>query len=174
MPRLQSLLVNCVVKQVVGELQVEVLRVFVDLQEQGEVEDDAEDDDWKEVEDESPVPPEPGLERVADAAVSLHTDGDGEVGGGQESTAAESNHHHQHWVQPSQLPRLGDEDKHGAQDEDAVDQGQADDQLVECLFEIFLTENDHADQIPCSKQSSITNVLQVLGCLTYLLIQIFQ
>ena len=93
MPRLQSLLVNCVVKQVVGELQVEVLRVFVDLQEQGEVEDDAEDDDWKEVEDESPVPPEPGLERVADAAVSLHTDGDGEVGGGEESTATHRNDH---------------------------------------------------------------------------------
>ena len=100
----QSLLVNCVVKQVVGELPVEV-QVSADLQEPGEVEEDAEDDDWKEVEAEPPVPPEPGLERIADAAVSLHTDGDGEVGGGEESTAPQRNQHHQHGVQPNQLPR---------------------------------------------------------------------
>ena len=94
----QSLLVNGVVKKVVGELPVEVkvLEVFADLQEQGEVEDDAEDEDWQEVEDDSPVSPDPGLERIADAAESLYTDGDGEVGGGEESTAAHRNHHHQH------------------------------------------------------------------------------
>ena len=55
-----------------------------------------------------------------------------------------------------------DADEHSAEDEDHVDQGQADDQLVECLFEIFLTENHHADQIPCSKQSNFTKVLQPL------------
>ena len=44
-----------------------------------------------------------------------------------------------------------DADEHSAEDEDHVDQGQADDQLVECFFEIFLTENYHADNVPCSK-----------------------
>ena len=56
----QSLLVNHNVKKVVGELPVEV-REFADLQEQGEVVDDAEDDDWEEVEDDPPVSPDPGL-----------------------------------------------------------------------------------------------------------------
>ena len=55
----------------------------------------------------------------------------------------------------------GDAGEDNTEDEDHVDQGQADDQLVECLFEIFLTENHHADQIPCSKQSNFTKVLQV-------------
>ena len=56
----QSLLVNHNVKKVVGELPVEV-REFADLQEQGEVVDDAEYDDWEEVEDDPPVSPDPGL-----------------------------------------------------------------------------------------------------------------
>ena len=60
LPSAQFLLVNCVVKQVVGELPVEV-EVFADLDEPGDVEDDAEDDDWEEVEKESSVPPDPGL-----------------------------------------------------------------------------------------------------------------
>ena len=65
---------------------------------------DAEPEDWKEVEDQSPVAPEPGLERMADGAVSLHTDGDCEVRGGEESTAAHRDDDHQHGVQTGQLP----------------------------------------------------------------------
>ena len=49
---------------------------------------------------------------------------------------------------------LGDADEHRAQDEDHVDQGQADDQLVECFFEIFLAENYHADHVPLCKQNN--------------------
>ena len=104
---------------------------------------------------------------MTDGAVSLHTDGDGEVGGGEESTAAHRDDDHQHGVQTGQLPRPGtgqeglssdwgrggrerpvDADKHSAEDEDHVDQGQADDQLVECFFEIFLAQNYHADHVP--------------------------
>ena len=80
--------------------------MLADLEEAGDVVEEAEDEDWKDVEDDSPVPPEPGLERVADAAESLHTDGDSEVGGGEQSTAAESDHHIGHIGVPViQLPR---------------------------------------------------------------------
>ena len=44
---------------------------------------------------------------MTDGAVSLHTDGDGEVGGGEESTAAHRDDDHQHGVQTGQLPRPG-------------------------------------------------------------------
>ena len=47
-----------------------------------------------------------------------------------------------------------DADEHSAEDEDHVDQGQADDQLVECFFEIFLAENYHADHVPWSEQNN--------------------
>ena len=119
--------------------------MLADLEEAGDVVEEAEDEDWKDVEDDSPVPPEPGLERVADAAESLHTDGDSEVGGGEESAAAESDHHIGHIGVPViQLPRPeqdrnrpekwgegvelpGDAGEDNTEDEDHVDQGQADD-----------------------------------------------
>ena len=52
------------------------------IRKQEDVEDeDGEEDDREEVDDQPAATPDPGLEGVADPAVPLHADGDGEVDG---------------------------------------------------------------------------------------------
>ena len=70
--QLHVLLVDLVVEDVVGELPVHA-HVGRDLQELGQVEGEAEDEDGRQVDHQPPPAPHPGVQRVADPAVTLNT-----------------------------------------------------------------------------------------------------
>ena len=70
--QLHVLLVDLVVEDVVGELPVHA-HVGRDLQELGQVEGEAEDEDGRQVDHQPPPAPHPRVQRVADPAVTLNT-----------------------------------------------------------------------------------------------------